>query len=104
MGRPTRIPEVPQPLSSARIPFTKATQPQPTATSATNFSIVVGGPIYDFLLRSRWVQEGLPNVTGRLLALVAVTWLPLLLLSLQDGVAFGQSVRVPFLYDFAAYG
>ena len=35
---------------------------------------------------------------------MATTWLPLLLLSLKDGLAFGNHVRVPFLYDFSMYG
>jgi hypothetical protein len=33
-----------------------------------------------------------------------VTWLPLLLLSLWEGVAFGHQVRIPFLYDMTMYG
>lgn len=74
------------------------------AEPGTNFSIVVGGPIYDHLLRSRLVQQRLPNILRRLIAFVAITWLPLLLLSIRDGVAFGYKVRVPFLYDFSMYG
>jgi len=73
-------------------------------SAVKNFSIVVGGPVYDLLLRFHLVRQALPNVWHRVVALLAVTWLPLLLLSLRDGLAFGHQVRIPFLYDFAVYG
>jgi hypothetical protein len=70
-----------------------------------SFSVsYVGGPIYNLLHRFHLVRETLPNVGRRIIALVAVIWLPLLLLSLKDGLAFGRQVRIPFLYDFAVYG
>jgi hypothetical protein len=73
-------------------------------SAVRDYSIVVGGPVYDFLLRSRIVAQNLPNILRRVVALVVITWVPLLLLSIRDGVAFGNKVRVPFLYDFSAYG
>jgi len=42
---------------------------------ARDFSIVVGGPVYDFLLRIGLVRLGLPNVLRRIIALIAITWL-----------------------------
>ena len=77
---------------------------QTTDSTVRNFSIVVGGPVYDFLLRLGVVRFGLPNVFRRIVALIAITWLPLLLLSLNAGLAFGHEVRIPFLYDFSMYG
>jgi len=73
-------------------------------SAAKNFSIVVGGPVYDFLYRFHLVRQSMPNVWRRILALMAVTWLPLLLLSLKEGLAFGHQVRIPFLYDLTMYG
>ena len=76
-----------------------------SAESATkNFSIVVGGPVYDLLYRFHIVRQTLPNVWRRVFGLLVVIWLPLLLLSLRDGMAFGHQVKIPFLYDFAVYG
>jgi len=76
-----------------------------TADSAVrNFSIVVGGPVYDLLLHFHLVRQTLPNVWRRIVALLVITWLPLLLLSLREGLAFGHQVRIPFLYDCATYG
>ena len=69
-----------------------------------NFSIVVGGPVYDLLLRFHLVRQTLPNVWRRIIALMALIWLPLLVLSFSEGLAFGHEVRIPFLYDLAMYG
>jgi hypothetical protein len=69
-----------------------------------NFSIVVGGPVYDFMLRIGLVRLGLPNVKRRIIAFVAIAWLPLLLLSLKDGLALGDRVTIPLLLDFTTYG
>jgi hypothetical protein len=69
-----------------------------------DFSIVVGGPVYDFMLRIGLVRLGLPNVRRRIIAFVALAWLPLLLLSLQAGLAIGDRVNIPLLLDFSTYG
>ena len=72
--------------------------------AAKDFSIVVGGPVYDLLRRLHLVQQTLRNAWARVFGVLAVIWLPLLLLSLRDGMAFGHQVKIPFLYDFAVYG
>jgi hypothetical protein len=42
---------------------------------------------------------------GRLaILLAAVTWLPLLVLAIVEGVAWGERVHVPFLMDYLPYG
>jgi hypothetical protein len=101
-----------------RDPNPKVPRDTPSSTPATgdvsaldharselrNFSIVVGGPVYDFMLRIGLVRLGLPNVKRRIIAFVAIAWLPLLLLSIKDGVAVGGHVTIPLLSDFATYG
>jgi hypothetical protein len=69
-----------------------------------DFSIVVGGPVYDFLLRIGVLRYNLPNAARRAVAFGAVAWLPLLMFSLMDGTAFGHKVQIPFLRDYAMYG
>jgi hypothetical protein len=104
---PPGSPEVPRVPSSERKPppsTDEHTGPGLTDAAVTNFSIVVGGPAYDFLWRLGLLRFSLPNILRRMVVLVALTWLPLLLLSLKDGLAFGQQVRLPLLYDFATYG
>jgi len=107
MGAPARNPELPrqtrptlEPPPSAR----SQTEQEIADSTIRNFSIVLGGPIYDFLLRRGFVRLVLPNVARRIAVLVALTWMPLLLLSLKDGFAFGDRVKIPFLYDFSMYG
>jgi hypothetical protein len=81
-----------------RSPFEEA------KSAAQDLSIVVGGPVYDFLLRIGLVRVSLPNVLRRAIFAVAITWLPLLVLSFKDGLAVGDRVAIPFLYDFSMYG
>lgn len=104
MGTPDRIPEMPRPNRVLRsVPPTS--DARETADSLVkSFSIVLGGPIYDSLLRFGLVRQTLPNVARRIAVLVGITWLPLLLLALKDRMAFGHHVTVPFLYDFSTYG
>jgi len=73
-------------------------------SAVDDFSIFVGGPVYDFLLRAGLVRLGLPNIVRRVIAAVIVAWVPLLVLSLKDDVAFGDRVTIPLLDDFAMYG
>lgn len=74
------------------------------ATSTTHekpdFSLVVGGPLYQLLLRSGLAQEPLHLVHRRILAIILLTWAPLAVLSALDG-AFLGGVAVPFLFDLA---
>jgi hypothetical protein len=72
-------------------------------STAHDFSIVTGGPVYDFLFRIGLVRLGLPNVLRRIIALIALTWLPLLILSVTSGLAFGHQVKIPFIYDYSMY-
>lgn len=72
--------------------------------AAHDFSIVVGGPVYDFFLRIGLIRRGLPNVRPRIIAFVAIAWLPLLVLSIKDGLAIGDRVSIPLLLDFSTYG
>src|SRR5215469_6826105 len=76
-------------------------------STVRDFSIIFGGPLYDVLQRHRVLRHGFPNISNiltRIVALVALSWLPLLLFSLRDGLALGQRVRIPFLHDFAVNG
>jgi len=108
MGTPVKNPERPgEPRPKLEFPPISSRTPdvrEKAESAIRSFSIVLGGPLYEFLLRHGVVRFALPNVFRRIAALVALTWLPLLLLSLKDGLAFGGRVQVPLLYDFAIYG
>jgi hypothetical protein len=65
------------------------------------FSLVLGGPLYQFYLRTRLATPPIDLVRRRILAFCLICWAPPLLLSLCSGAAFGR-VHVPFLFDIGA--
>ena len=64
-----------------------------------DFSLVLGGPLYQLLRRSHLSDDALELVHRRILAGVLITWLPLLLLSTWEGHAWRGQVEVPFLLN-----
>jgi hypothetical protein len=63
-----------------------------------DFSLVLGGPLYQLLIRARLGDSVLGHLNKRIIVITLFAWLPLFLLSLLDGKAVG-GVRIPFLYD-----
>jgi hypothetical protein len=63
-----------------------------------DFSLVLGGPLYQLLIRTHLEDSALGHLTLRIVVITFFAWLPLFLLSLFDGKALG-GVRIPFLYD-----
>jgi hypothetical protein len=49
--------------------------------------------------RTRLSGDVAELVSRRVIALALITWLPLLVLSIAEGRAWGESVKVPFLLD-----
>lgn len=75
----------------------QANQSRPGA--ADEFSLVQGGPLFQLYRRARLSGSALELLHRRITVLVLVAWVPLLVLSLLDGVAVGAAVKVPFLFD-----
>jgi hypothetical protein len=71
--------------------------------SHAGFSLLAGGPTHWLQQRLGLIKPGSANIWRRVGISVLVTWVPLLALSAAEGVAVGNRVRLPFLYDFAAY-
>jgi hypothetical protein len=69
----------------------------------TDFSLVYGGPLNRVLIRTRLIKPDSPQIVKRVVFAVVITWVPLLILSVIQGLAYGSQVRVPFLYDIAAH-
>jgi hypothetical protein len=63
-----------------------------------DFSLVLGGPLYQLLRRSRLAGTANEMVYRRMFAFVLITWVPLLILSMIQGLAWSGR-RVPFLFD-----
>ena len=63
-----------------------------------DFSLVLGGPLYNLYLRTRLSTPPLGLVRRRVIIISLVCWLPLLLFSLMQGYAL-RGLPVPFLLD-----
>ena len=55
-----------------------------------DFSLVLGGPLYQLWRGTRLTDDVLHLLHRRLLATVALAWLPLLLLSIARGTCLGR--------------
>jgi hypothetical protein len=65
----------------------------------SDFSLVAGGPLYQLWRRAHLSGDEMQMTVRRMVVLALLAWLPLLLLSLLDGHAWGTSVALPFLKD-----
>ena len=63
-----------------------------------DFSLVLGGPLFQLLVRSRLATPAFELMKRRIVFITLFAWLPLLLLSLVNGKAW-RGVGLPFLYD-----
>ena len=72
--------------------------PHVTSPPATDFSLVLGGPLYQLWRRTRLAGDALQLLRRRIVVLITVAWVPLLALSIAEGHAWG-SVALPFLHD-----
>jgi len=62
-----------------------------------NFSLALGGPLFQFFLRTRLSGPALELLLRRIIIITAIAWLPLLLLTAVQGHVI-SGVQVPFLY------
>jgi hypothetical protein len=67
-----------------------------------DFSLVLGGPVFQFFRKSHLAGDGLELVHRRLLIITLVAWLPLLLLS-SLGPSTGSLGRLSFLHDIEVH-
>jgi hypothetical protein len=75
----------------------------PLLREPPDFSLVLGGPLYQLYLRTRMAAPPLDRLDRRMIVIPAIVWLPLFLLSLVEGTATGGGVRLPFLHDIALH-
>src|SRR5690242_7960073 len=64
-----------------------------------DFSLVLGGPLYQLIRRAHLTGDALQLLRRRIAVLMVVAWVPLLVLSVAEGQAWGERITVPFLYD-----
>ena len=70
----------------------------------SEFSLIVGGPVWKFLRGLKIIGPDGPLPERRIIGLLALTWIPLLALTIKAGTALGNSVRIPLLRDYSLYG
>ena len=79
-------------------------EPRSSASGdASDFSLVLGGPLFQLLRRVHLTGSALELVRRRIVAIALFAWVPLLVLSQFDGLAWSDAVRVPFLFDVDAH-
>jgi hypothetical protein len=68
-----------------------------------DFSLVLGGPLFQLCRRAHLSGDGLEFLLRRVLVSALYAWLPLLFLSMLSGHAFRGGLKIPFLYDVEAH-
>jgi hypothetical protein len=77
--------------------------PHPRLFPPDDFSVVLGGPLYQMFRRAQLSGDTLELLRRRLVVIPLFAWLPLLLLSVLGGRAWGHAVPVPFALDLSAH-
>ena len=86
-------------IATLRVPASpEAPTPEPY-----DFSVVLGGPLYQLIRRAHLAGDALQLWRRRILVFSLIAWLPLLILSMLGGRAWGAAVRVPFLLDIEVH-
>lgn len=73
------------------------TEPRDT-DELRDFSLVLGGPLFQLLIRSHLANPALDLLARRIVVISLIAWSPLMLLSLAGGTAW-SGVELPFLKD-----
>jgi len=75
----------------------------PLPDEARNFSLFIGGPLFQLLRRAHLVDDALRLVKRRMVLAMAVTWLPLLAFSALQGHLWGDGTALPFGRDIECH-
>jgi hypothetical protein len=77
--------------------------PQLVSEEPPDFSLVMGGPVFQLLRRSRLAGDHMDLLVRRIVVITLIAWPPLLLLSALGQHLAGASVQLPFLRDIEAH-
>jgi hypothetical protein len=86
-------------LAALRAPERRDTPPE----DPHDFSLILGGPLYQLVRRAHLSGDTLGLLRRRIVVISLFAWLPLLVLSVLSGRAWGDAVAVPFLMDINAH-
>jgi len=71
--------------------------------NSQDFSLVLGGPLFQLLRRAHLSDDTLMLMRRRIIIISLIAWLPLLVLSALEGTMLGGRVAVPFLLDLEVH-
>lgn len=91
-----------QPEQNERKAATRASVEE-TLKDSDNFSVVLGGPLFQLLCRAHMANDTLALLRQRITAIALIAWLPLAALAAFEGHLLDPTIAVPFLYDFEAH-
>jgi hypothetical protein len=83
--------------------FTSQITSDDVLNDAQNFSLVLGGPLYQLVRRAHLSDDALMMVRKRIVVIALLAWLPLLVLSAVQGYFWGNRVALPFLLDLEVH-
>ena len=85
-------------------PLTRTAQQRECDVRQTppDFSLVLGGPLFQLCRRMRLSGDALERLHRRIVVMTLLVWLPLLFLSLLQNRAIGDLIKIPFLMDIEA--
>jgi hypothetical protein len=69
----------------------------------TDFSLVLGGPLYQLLRRTHLAGDALELARRRVVIISLFAWLPLLVLSALNGQVLGGTAAMPFFLDLEVH-
>jgi hypothetical protein len=70
---------------------------------AQNFSLVLGGPLFQLLCKVHLSDDAMLHLRQRVLVISLCAWLPLFVLSALQGDLVGHHIAVPFLLDLEVH-
>jgi hypothetical protein len=78
-------------------------QTKEPSTERPDFSLVLGGPLFQLYRRAHLSGDALELQRRRVLVITLFAWLPLLILSVIEGHALGHGLRISFVRDVEAH-
>jgi len=90
-------------VSEVRQELQDRPMPRLVSEEPPDFSLVMGGPIFQLFRRSHLAGDHMELLVRRILVITLIAWPPLLLLSALGHHLAGTSVKLPFLRDIEAH-
>jgi hypothetical protein len=80
-----------------------ALPPHAASSDPYEYSLFLGGPLFQLIHHAHLSGDALELLRRRVVAICVFAWVPLLVLAIASGRAWGTAVRVPFLADIEVH-